>query len=292
MQILVNSLISGLTIALLAVSFTVVYLPTRVFHIALGGIYALVPYIVWASLQFEVSWLWIAGVIGALAAGVVLSLACEVIIHAPLERKGVSSMAHLVASLGTYIVLVGAVVLIWGPESKAIRTGIDVSFRIASVDITRAKLIAAAVSVLFLISFYAWLRCTGLGLQFRALADNPIELALRGYDVRFLRLLAFGISGLLCSVAALAVAYDLQFSPNGGFAAVLVAVVAVIIGGRRSFYGALLGGIILGVLRHGVVWVYGARWVDAFTFALLALFLIFLPNGIIMVKRFRVEAEV
>ena len=93
------------------------------------------------------------------------------------------------------------------------------------------------------------LKYSQLGLEFRALADNAKEFALRGYNVNRLRLLAFGLSGLLGAVSSLLVAYDIGFDPNGGLNAVLLAVVAVIIGGRQSFLGPILGGILLGVIR-------------------------------------------
>lgn len=290
MQILANSLVSGVAIALLAVGFSAVYLPTRVFHIALGGIYAIAPFFVWVSLQPGIPWLWIPGIAVALTAGIIISLLCEVLNHAPLERKKVSPMAHLVSSLGQYIVLVAVIVLIWGNATKALRTGLDVSFALGRVDLTGAQLVTAIAGLSALSFYYIWLGRSKLGLQFRALADNPIELALKGYNIGLLRILAFGISGLLCSFAGILAAYDVQFNPNIGFNAILVAVVAMIIGGRHSFYGALLGGIALGVIRHASVWFLGARWEDAVTFALLALFLILLPNGILG-KRFRLEAE-
>jgi branched-subunit amino acid ABC-type transport system permease component len=98
MQIIVNGTITGLTIAILALAFTVVYLPTRVFHIAMGGVYAAVPFISWTCLQH--GWPWYVAVIVAILTGVGISLACEWVNHAPLERKRASPGAHLVSSLG------------------------------------------------------------------------------------------------------------------------------------------------------------------------------------------------
>ncbi|MFM7578014.1 MAG: ABC transporter permease subunit, partial [Microcystaceae cyanobacterium] len=96
--------------------------------------------------------------------------------------------------------------------------------------LTNAQIWAAIASSVVLGCFYAWLKYSQLGLEFRALADNAKEFALRGYNVNRLRLLAFGLSGLLGAVSSLLVAYDIGFDPNGGLNAVLLAVVAVIIG--------------------------------------------------------------
>src|SRR5947209_3160853 len=107
MQLLANGVIYGLTIAVLALAFTTVYLPTRVFHVALAGVYAAVPYVAWACLQ--ASWPWYLAVATAVLAGVIVSVACELVNHGPLEQKRAPSGTHLVSSLGLSILLVQAV---------------------------------------------------------------------------------------------------------------------------------------------------------------------------------------
>ncbi len=288
MQILVNGIVTGLTVSVLAVAFAIVYLPARVFHVALGGIYAAVPFVAWAILRAG----WPSGIAFAIAlgAGVIISLACEAVNHAPLEKKGGASGAHLVSSLGIYIAIVQVVALIWGNETKVLRTGLDAVNRIGNVIVTQAQAIAAGVSLAILVAFYAGLHFSQLGLQLRALADNPKEFALRGYNVRRLRLFAFGISGFLGGVSSLLVAYDIGFDPNGGLAAVLLAVVATIVGGRLSFWGPIVGGVLIGIVRSQVVWYLSARWQAAVTFLILAVFLFVRPNGILGTKA-RLEAE-
>jgi branched-chain amino acid transport system permease protein len=289
MQILLNGIISGLTIALLAIGFSMVYLSCRVFHVALGGIYALVPFIAWATLQLN--WHWYFAVPIATLTGVVFSLATEFINHAPLERKGASTGAHLVSSLGIYIVVVQVIALIWGNETRGLRTGLDEVTSIGAIIITRGQILAGVISVAVLFLLYFWLRFSNLGLQFRALADNQKELALRGYNVRRLRLLAFGLSGLLCSASSLLVSYDVGFDPHGGLAALLIAVVAGIIGGRESFLGPVLGGVLLGLVRSETGWFLSTRWQDGVTFLLLGLFLFARPYGILGRKgRLEVQA--
>jgi branched-chain amino acid transport system permease protein len=215
MQILLNGLITGLTIAVLALAFTVVYLPTRVFHVALGGIYVLVPFVTWAGIQLKMPWF--LAVLLAVLASLIVSLLCEAFNHRRLERKGAGSGVHLVSSLGIYIILVQTVALIWGNETKVLRVGLDGVIKFSGIVLTNAQIWAAIASSVVLGCFYGWLKYSQLGLEFRALADNAKEFALRGYNVDRLRLLAFGLSGLLGAVSSLLVAYDIGFDPNGGF---------------------------------------------------------------------------
>ncbi len=288
MQIFINGIIMGLITAMLALAFAVVYLPTRVFYIALGGIYSVVPFIAWICLQW--GWAWYFAVIAATLTGVMLSLVCELLNHAPLERKRASTGAHLISSLGIYIIISQAIAMIWGNETQVLRTELDSSTPLWGIIITNAQTIAAVVSISILSIFYFWLRFSNLGLQLRALADNPKELVLFGHNIYRLRLVAFAMSGILCSGSALLVSYDIGFDPHGGLLALLLAVAAVIIGGRKSFLGPVIGGILLGVLRSEVVWLLSAKWQEGLTFLLMALFLLIRPNGLFD-RKSRLEAE-
>ncbi len=288
MQILINGLITGLTLAVLALGFTVVYLPLRVFYLALGAIYTLVPFVAWAMIQAGMPW-YLAACAG-IVTGVSISLLCEWLNHDRLERQGASSGAHLISSLGIYIIIVQSVALVWGNETKVLRVGLDGIWQVGNVTLTYAQITAAIVSTIAIGCFLWWLQFSQLGLQFRALADNPKEFALRGYNVQKLRLLAFGLSGLMGAVSSLLVAYDIGFDPNGGLAVVLLAVVAGIIGGQQSFWGPIAGGILLGVVRAEVVWFLSARWQEAVTFVILALCLFVRPQGLFG-QKMRLEAE-
>jgi len=277
-QVIINGLVSGLVLAVLALGFSLVYLPTRVFHIALAGILTLTPYVAMSVLKHTDSW-WAAGA-SALLVAITVSLGCEWVNHHRLERKQASPGAHIIASLGVYIIIIQIVSMIWGNDVQVLRTGMDKTWQIGAIIITRAQIISTAVGIVILTGGYCWLRYTSLGLKFRALSDNQIEFALCGYNVNLYRLLAFAISGGMVGIAALLSAYDIGFDPHCGLNVFLLGVVAVIIGGKGSFLGPVLGGLLLGILRSQVVWYFSARWQDVFTFLLLAIFLYMRPNGI------------
>jgi branched-chain amino acid transport system permease protein len=288
MQVLVDGLFTGLVIGLVAAAFAVVYLPARVFHLALAGIYAAVPYSAWVAVKNGVAWPLAVAI--AMAVGVGLSLLCEFLNHRPMRRKGASVEAQLIASLGVFIILVQIVALIFGSETQVFRTGASATTTFFGLALSHSQIVSALVASLLLIIYAVWLWRSGLGLQLRALADNPNEVALKGYDVKRLHLVAFGISGVLGSAGALLTAYDLGFHPNGGLAILLLAIVAVIIGGRQSFLGPILGALLVGISRNLVVWFWSSKWQDAVTFLLLAITLLLIPNGILG-RKTRLEAR-
>lgn len=282
MQIFVNGMINGLTLAVLALGFTLVYLPTRVFALALAGIYALTPYLVWQAQQWDVPL--VGAIIVALSLVVLLNLAIEWFNHRPLVRRSASASAHMISSLGIFIIIIQIVALCWGNETRVLRTSLDATLSFGNVNLTRSQIIAACISLIILIGFYSWLRCTKLGLQFRALADNPIQLALHGFNTNYLRLLAAGMAGLLTGISSILVANDVGFDPHSGLNMLLLAIVATIVGGRHSFFAPILGGLLIGVLRVEVVWFLSARWQETATFLLLVLILFFRPRGLLGTK--------
>ena len=289
MQILANGITAGLTTALLAVAFAIVYLPTRIFYIALGGVYVLASYVALSVTQTTGSFT--VGTIAAVATGVILSVGCELLNHAPLDKRGASMGAHLIASLGLYIIFVQTAALTWGENTRTLpSSNAEMSLTIWEVSLDSAQVLGASVSLITLALFFIWLNFSNLGLQFRALADNAKELSLRGFSIRNLRMLAFGISGGLASVSAVLTSYDVGFNPHVGLSALLIAIVAAIIGGRFTFLGPIIGALLLEVVRAEVAWIFSSRWQEVATFVILIAFLYARPQGIIN-RSSRVESE-
>jgi branched-chain amino acid transport system permease protein len=288
MQIFLNGFISGLGIALLAVAFQSVYLPTRIFFIGLAGIYSFTPFIAHTILAYGGGWHLAVGV--SVFVSVLLCILSEWVNHARLARRQASDGTHLITSLGIYIVLVQIIALIWGNAPQALRVGLDSVTQFNEIVITRAQWITLVVALLLLGGYGVFLMKTDLGLRLRALADNPVQFALLGYNVDYYRLFAFCLSGVFAASAALVTSYDIGFDPYIGLPSVLLAVVAVIIGGKTSFIGPVLGALLLGVLRAQVVWHFSSRWQDALTFALLALIILIRPQGLLG-RKTRLEAQ-
>ncbi len=288
MQILMNGMIQGLLLALVGLGFALVYNATGIFHIAQGVVYAGAPFILLACVQGGLGWP--AGIVLSLLFAVAVSCLYEVGNHWPLQTKEASKEIHLIASLGAYIALVQVIAILWGNETRVLRSGVDATFSFAGIILTRSQLLGGAIALVVLFMFLFWLWRTDMGLRFRALADNPIQLSLMGYNIRLLRLAVFALSGLLTSIAALLMAMDIGFDPHSGLQMVLLAMVATIIGGRGSFLGPVVGAIMLGMLRSQVVWYTSARWEEAATFFLLVLFLFLRPQGLFG-RVGRVEAQ-
>lgn len=287
---LLNGIVSGLSMALLAVSFQLVYLPTRIFYIGLAGLYVLVPYICKAILAAGAP-IQVA-IVGAVLSAVALAVGLEWGSHARLARRRAAGSVQLVASLGSYIVLIQLVTLMWGTSPQVLRPDATGTIAWGGAIVSSSQVVSIVTSTALLIILPLTLRIGAFGLRLRALADNPDQFALMGYNVDWHRRAAFGLSGLVGAASALCAANDGGFAPNSGLQAVLLAVVAVIVGGRSSYFaGPIVGGLVLGVLRSLIVWNLSAQWQESVTLLLLAAFLLIRPRGILGSRGRLEEAE-
>ncbi len=288
--VLLDGLISGTALATVALAFSVVYLPTRIFHVALGAIFAATPFMYTQARTFGLSP--IVAILLSVGSAMAASTLIERWNHAPLARRAGAETTHFVTSLGLFIVLVQLVAMTWGEEGRFLRQGVDTlwDLPVLGIAIGRARAALGLTSGALIVAFMLLLYMTPLGLRFRALAQNPTESALRGLDVAQIRQQAFAVSGFLAGASALIFAADRGYDAYLGFDMVLLAVVAVIVGGRDSFLGPIVGGLMIGMARELVRAYLSAGWLDAVSFILLAAFLIARPMGLLG-RRTRVEEE-
>ncbi len=289
MQIVLNGLVSGVIIALLAVAFQAVYLPTKIFFFGLAGIYVVAPYVCHTILAIGVPWP--VAVLAGFASAIALSVLMEWASHGRLAKRNAPGAVQLIASLGLSIVAIQAVVLTWGNGTRTLRTGTDLTLQIGPVAVTGSQCATVAVGSAILVGLAIFLKRAKVGIRFVAMSENPVQFALYGYNVGQYRYVGFALAGIFAAAASLLAAYDVGFDPNVGLRAILLAIVAVIVGGQGSFLGPVLGALVLGLVRAEVVWLFSARWQDAATFCLLALFLLLRPQGLLG-KRRRLESDI
>ena len=277
-QILFNGLLQGLLLATLSVGFALVYSTTRVFYIALGGIYVLAPYVLLTAIQLGVPL--IVGILSSMLICVLLSIVCEEAIHWPFERKRAPAAVQFIGSLGAFLVIVQVVAVLWGTDTQLLEVGMDNIYQVGDVRLTEGQVTGGVLSLVILVLLLLWIHNSQLGLQFRALSDNSTLLSIFGSDIRKLRRVVFGISGGIAGAISILTAIDLGFNSDTGMITVLVGIAATILGGVTSLLWVSIAGLSLGIIRAQIVWHLSAQWEDALTFILLALGLFFLPGGL------------
>jgi branched-chain amino acid transport system permease protein len=113
----------------------------------------------------------------------------------------------------------------------------------------------------------------------RAVANDSELASLSGIDSDRVILWAFAIGSALAGVAGILIALDVDMTPTMGMDALMIGVVAVIIGGANSIPGIALGALLLGLAQQFGVWYISSQWQDAIAFVILLVFLLFRPQG-------------
>jgi len=289
-QLLANGFIMGCSYALIALGFGLIYNTTRIFHIAHGAVYTTAAYLFY-TLHVQLHWhVILAGVITTMLAAFIGILINE-LVYQPFAKQGASLLILLLASLGLYIAMVNTIAMIYGNETKVLSPGLQPSYTFFGIILTHIQIVTALVAIALFIMLVALLRATHLGKLIRAVRDDVDLVSALGIDPALIHRTVFGIGSALAAVAAILQGLDVGIDPHIGMAAVLNGAVAVIMGGVGIFEGAALGGVLLGLLQSLVVWKLSARWMDAVTFVVLILFLIFRPQGLLGYRR-RIEEVV
>lgn len=279
LQIIINGLVAGCNYTLIALSFSLIFQTTRFFHFAHGIVFtsgACVIYICKVSLGLPIQLSICFGVLTSMLLGCVMDLA----IYRPLRKKGNNELILLLASLGVYIVLQNLISMFLGDDAKNIRTvSIQEGFNVLGARITPIQTITISLSVVLVIALSVFLKKTKIGSSMRAVANDAELASVSGINSNAVILWAFVIGSALAGLAGILVGLDVDMTPTMGMNALMMGVVAVIVGGVNSIPGIVLGALLLATAQHLGAWYIGSQWQDAIAFVILILFLLFKPEG-------------
>lgn len=279
MQILCNISLSFFIYVLIALSFVLCYYPTRFFHIAHAitlTFSAYFTYLFAIQLHIPVCLAVPLAVIYATAAGVL----SEIALYKPLRKRNASPMILMIASLGLYTVLQNIISMLWGDDTKSVRTGeIKVGHEFFGAYITDIQITTIAVCAALFAACVVLMKYSRIGRNIRAVASNPELSNIVGIHSDRVILWAFGIGSALAAVAGILIAFDTDMTPTMGFSWLLYGVVAMIIGGVGSNWGLAGGALLLATAQHLAAYYIGSQWMDAVAYIILILFLIAEPLG-------------
>lgn len=288
-QQLANGLIVGSFYALIALGYSMVFGVIKLLNFAHGDIYmsgAFVGLVVFSFVGIWVGNGWLGVVCALLASMLVVGLLGVVIERfAYRPMRNAPRLSILITALGASMVLNGGALALTGGRHFAFNTdlgfaGVDIS----TVHITYTQMILVAASVLLMAGMQAFVSRTMYGKAMRAVSIDMGASRLMGIDVdRVIALTFFMGSALAAGGGVMAGAYYGSVHFFMGFVMGLKAFTAAVIGGIGSVPGAMLGGLLLGLLEaYGSSLPFvGSEWRDVFVFGALILFLVFKPTGIL-----------
>lgn len=286
-QFLINGIISGSLIAIMAIGFWFVYRATNLFHIAHGAVYTASVYIFYTLFVTLGSNLYLSFPL-SLISGALLGIAMYLAVYRPVEKKNASAGVKFISSLATYIFVVNTVALVYGNETKILSEGLSDSLSFGNVILTKIQVYQFISFLGLLILSYFFVQRTKVGRAIRAIGDNPVLFKAIGLNERQVKIMVFAIGSAITALASILMGLDVGIDPHIGMFALLNAVVAVIIGGIKRLEGVVIGALLIGIIQNLVIWQFSARWESAVTFLILITVLLYKSGGLFVVKK-RVE---
>ena len=276
----VNGIVSGSYFALGAIGLTLVYGILKLVNFAQGDMLTFGAYIAFlfdATLDMPLAVALVAGVLATAALGVAQELA----MWRPMRAKKAGMLQLLLMSLGLAFVLRYVIQFIWGTEPRSLDADVTSSISFLGLSIGETELIVVIISFVVLTAVATMLRVTSLGRQMRALADNFDLAETTGIDTGQVVLKTWLLAGGLAGLAGvLVVASTGSLTPNTGFYLLLPLFAAVVLGGIGNAYGALAGGMVIGLTQEWSTLVVESQWKVAVSFLVLIIVLIVRPQGI------------
>jgi len=272
---------NGAVYAMLGLGLVVIYRSTGLLNFAQGEMAMFATYFVWmfndAGLPLGLAML------AGMAAGFVIGVVVHQVVVRPVGDPHQKPLAVVIVTIGMFLGFNALAVLLWGTEQRPLGNlfGND-TVSILGADVGWQKLGALAVLAVEAAVFYALFQRTKLGLAMRSVASNPESSALCGIPVTRILMIGWGLAAALGAVAGTFTAPISAVDANLMQLPLIFAFAAITLGGFDSFVGAVVGGLLIGVLTDVV-----PRYVGFFekmplapAFLLILVVLLVRPQGI------------
>jgi neutral amino acid transport system permease protein len=253
-QLIANGLVTGSVIAIAAVGVSLVYGILRLVNFAYGDFMAfgaLAAYAFNGPLGLGM----IPSTLLGMVVTAVLSLVLDVALWRPLRARRAGFMSLFLASIGLALVLRQVLLLAYGPQPQTYKVDQFKVYVIGSVRLSQPQFITIVGAAAAILAVGVLLSRSTIGRTMRALADDRALAAIAGIRVTRVITYTWIISGLLAGLAGVfAGLVQSSFDPNFGFQLLLPVFAAVVLGGIGSAYGALAGGLVLGLAMEVSTW--------------------------------------
>ena len=276
-QVLFSGLALGSIYGLVALGFTVVFKATEVFNFAQGmfvvsGAFLAVTAISLLKLPFPLAMVFIV------AAAAILGVVIHMLLIQPLAGRPMLSVIMLTIALS--IVMRALIEIIYGSQGRTLVTPLPQGvFVFENLRISQLHLTAALVSWGCMAGFGAFFRFTSVGLLMRATADSHEAAVVSGVNVNVMNRLAWAIGSVLAGIGGLFLG-QLQIVSTELEGIGLLALPAVVIGGMQSIPGAIVGGLLVGLIEQFAASYISPKSSDIFIYGLLLLILMVRPWGL------------
>ncbi len=278
-QLIINSLIAGAIYTLITLGFNLIYGATKFFNLAHGVMATIGGYAVfYLTKKFGLPII-PSAILGIIIAGLVGYL-LDKSVYLTLRKRKASNLVLLVASLGAFTFIQALIAIFFGSQFQSLSTTSQKIFNIANGTITQTQILILSFAFIISIALALLLKFTLFGKQVKAISDDEEVSKIVGINTNKIIGYIFFIGSAIMGLTGILIGFDIGLEPTMGMNLLLKGVIAAIIGGIGNIYGGILGAFLLGFVENFGIWKISGEWKDAIAFALLIVFLLFRPSGI------------
>lgn len=278
LQLTYNGIVLGSILALGAIGVTMIFGVLRFAHFAHGDLMTVGAYFALVFVH-GLNWpVWLAA-LPALAMTALVAVALDQVFYRRLRR--VAPVILLISSFATALMLRALIQIIWGPDNQVYETGISIPYRVMGLVITPDSLKVLGGAILMVVIVHLFLSRTRMGKSMRAMSDNVDLARISGVPVNRVILWTWVFAGVLAAVAGILLGVNTRLIPTLGWDTLLPIFAAAILGGVGKPYGAILGGLLIGLAMNYSVLFMPSAYKLAVAFVIMIAVLILRPQGIL-----------
>lgn len=277
-QYVITGLAVGSVYAIVALGFSLVFKATGVFNFAQGALMMLGAFIAWTATAE-----WGLALIPAIILTLVISAALGVAMHFVVIRPlmGNTLLTLVMATIALSLIITSMASIIWGSQQRLFPSPIpDHVLHLGHIRISTLDLIVIGVSFACMVAFALFFRFTTLGLHMRATAENSEAAVLSGVNSQRVFVVTFAVALMLASIGGILLANIQLVSLSLGDIG-LLAFPAVVVGGLTSIQGAVVGGLLIGVIEQLSAAYISIESQDVIVYVLLLFVLLVKPSGLL-----------
>jgi branched-chain amino acid transport system permease protein len=280
LEIIIGGLLQGGAFALVALGFALIFRVTGTINLAQGAFVVVGALLLYTFHQVLFWPLWLAFLASLLVTVLVGTLLAKFILEPALRKLPPSGMVILTAGMLT--LFEGAILLCWGSQPYQLEpfSG-SRPYEVFGLRFPTQSPWDAGATVLIVFALWYVLQRTTLGKALRACSENPAAAALMGINVRRMTIISYAVAAGIGGIAGMVIGPIVSLQFDGGGIFTTSGFIAVTIGGVASFFGAVVGGLGLGLIEQGAAGYISSLFSTTIALLLLLVMLILRPTGII-----------
>lgn len=278
LQLLIFGIVLGGIIALGAVGVSLLFGILRFAHFAHGDLMTVGAYLAFA-LVAGLGWPLFAAAPVAVVLTVAVAVAIDQVLYRRLRRT--APVILLFSSFGVALMLRALIELVWGPDTVVYDTAIQLPWLVAGLRIKPDHVTIVAGAIVLVTALHLFLQRTRTGKAMRAMADDPDLARVTGINTEQVVIWTWVIGSGLAAAAGIFLALDTRLVPLLGWNVLLPVFAAAILGGIGQPYGAIFGGLVIGIATEMSTLAIAPVYKPAVAFAIIVIMLIWRPTGLL-----------